>query len=483
MLKKITTSSVFIIALLGTVSAMATDVPITTFPLSRYNQDINYWINPKNPDYHQPLISLSQQKKQLKKYYEHYCATGPQALSPWGYKYVKNNLKNGLTEHVVEKNIIKAHSNASQKNQKSIGYAENFKPYDECWLKDIIFNMNLKQFKSPLKYQARNRGITVKNLLGRSLPTNDPYFHNFTLPGEGYPFDNLQDSAIWAGTPVYIIGQTRDHQWYLILTSSFVTWVESDGIARTKQSFVNKWQKNAKQKMVAITTNNLSVFDTKKQYRFNTYIGAVFPGKNTYKNSISVLIPATDENHYAKIMVANIRKTDATVMPLRATPNNFVTIMSDLLGRPYGWGNMYFYNDCSAELQSFYTPFGIWLPRNSSQQIKSRKIIDISSLDTAERIKYLQENGKKFTTLVYFSGHIMMYIGNYPNPNSSAHELIAMTYQNIWGLKPKDRSYRSVIGQSALLPILKNYPEDPKLNSQANWDIFQIVHLDETQTN
>ncbi len=71
----------------------------------------------------------------------------------------------------------------------------------------------------------------------------------------------------------------------------------------------------------------------------------------------------------------------------------------------------------------------------------------------------------------------MLYIGNYPNPNSNTHEPIAMTYQNKWGLKPQDDSYRAVIGQSALLPMLTNYPEDPKLNSLAGEKYFQMTYL------
>ena len=152
--------------------------------------------------------------------------------------------------------------------------------------------------------------------------------------------------------------------------------------------------------------------------------------------------------------------------------------MSTLLGRPYGWGNMYFYNDCSAEILNFYTPFGIWLPRHSSEQAKIGKLVDKSAEDVVGRIKYLIENGKKFTTIVYIGGHVMLYIGNYPNKNSDLHEQMAMTYQNIWGLKPADGSYRSIIGMSVLLPILAFYSEDLDISSLASRKLFQIIYLD-----
>lgn len=458
-------------------SAAAIEVPITIFPLDKYDQDINHWVKPSDSDYNKLLIKLADQKKHLKKYYNHYYATSDKALSPWSSKYVNKILQQKLAEQISEQKIISQYDNINKENPKEIGYAENFRPYSEQWIKNIIANMNLTQFILPIRYNSNNRGIAVKNLYARALPTNDPYFYNFSLPGAGYPFDILQESAVWVGTPVYIIGKTRNQQWYLVLTPNFIAWVESDGIARTNQAFITTWQKHAKQKMVAITKSNISIFDNNNQYRFNAYIGAIFPGKSSNKKTISMLIPRANSYHNAKISIAKISAKNATIMPLKATPHNFANIISNLIGRPYGWGNIYFYNDCSAELQNLYAPFGIWLPRNSSVQTKNNSMVDQSSANLSERLKYLTEHGKKFTTIIYTGGHIMLYLGNYPNPNSTAHELMAMTYQNIWGNSPLDKSYRAIIGQSVLLPMLQIYPEDPKLNSLANRQYFQVSYL------
>ncbi|MBU0743969.1 MAG: SH3 domain-containing protein [Gammaproteobacteria bacterium] len=427
------------------------------------------------------MIKSTAQKNLLREYYNHYYATGVNAKSPWDNRYIKETLEKSLAPYILEQKIRGSFDNSSNSNPKKIGYGVNFRPYSAVWINEIIANMNLKQFSSPFKYRPNNRGIAVRNLLARALPTNDPFFYKLSLPGEGYPFDNLQESAIWAGAPVYIIGETSDKQWLLVLTSSYIAWVESDRIAKTSESFIKKWQQYAKQKMVAITKNKLSIFDLENQYRFNAYIGAVFPGKNINKNTITVLIPIADTYHRAKISFARLNKKDAKIMPLEATPHNFVTIMSSLLGRPYGWGGMYFYNDCSAELQSLYTPFGIWLPRNSSAQINAREKIDLSENSMEEHLKHLLENGKKFITIIYIGAHTITYMGKYPNPNSAAHEPIALTFQNVWGnLKPADGSYRAVVGKSVLLPLLTKYPEDPKINSQANHKYFQISFLDKT---
>lgn len=69
-------------------------------------------------------------------------------------------------------------------------------------------------------------------------------------------------------------------------------------------------------------------------------------------------------------------------------------------------------------------------------------MVDLSQANTDERLRYLKEHGKPFTTLVYIPGHIMLYIGNAAINGRS----VPMTYQNIWGLRPADSKSRSIIG-------------------------------------
>ncbi len=140
---------------------------------------------------------------------------------------------------------------------------------------------------------------------------------------------------------------------------------------------------------------------------------------------------------------------------------------------------MYFYNVCSAELKNLYTPFGIWLPRRLSDQAYAGNMIDMTSATPEQRIEYLKNNGHPFTTLVYIGDHIFMYIGNHPNPNSQGHELVPMTYQTMWGIRPNPPIRRAIIGQSVIFPLLLQYPEDASLNSQANKSHFPVTYFND----
>jgi hypothetical protein len=239
--------------------------------------------------------------------------------------------------------------------------------------------------------------------------------------------------------------------------------VQSNGVAKASEDFIQQWQENAKKCLITIITNNIDL-----------YIGTVLPVKNIHNDSIDeILIPIGDSDGNAKIATKHlINKDDAVIMPFKMTPHNFAIVIKSLLNKPYAWGNLNFHNDCSSELQDIFAPFGIWLPRNSSSQIAyhdevTRKVIDLSALTAKDRIKYLIENGKKFTTIIYIDGHIMLYIGNYP---------MAMTYQNFYAM-PEDGYYRQIIGKSVFFPILEKYQENLNLTSLANKPTFKLLFL------
>lgn len=456
------------------VNARADQDNINQFPLNNYNQDISAWINPNDADYNKPLLTTEVEQQRQDEFYNHYFGTE----SPWTASYVNPIFHQSAPDDLksLEQNILDFFSNQN-KSAENIGYGENFLPYPENWLNAIAKNVNLAQFNN-LSYQEKNRAIAIENLSARALPTDDPHFYSFKIAGQGYPFDNLQMSSIWVGTPLYILGESLDHAWVLVLTPDFISWVKSSGIARTSETFVNQWGSIAKNSLAAITHTQTSILDEKKQFLLYAYIGTVFPAEKKIL-ATKILFPVADNNHRATIKYLNIPTDDFVLMPLKATPHHFANVMATLIGRPYGWGNIYFYNDCSAELKSLFTPFGIWLPRHSSNQVSAGKMVDMTAASSTQRLAYLMTNGQKFMTIVYIGGHIFLYLGNYADPNNRDHALMALTYQNIWGLSPNPPLRRAVIGKAVLLPLLPQYPEDSSLGSLAAKNNFQVAYLDQ----
>ncbi|WP_049753050.1 SH3 domain-containing protein [Rickettsia bellii] len=248
---------------------------LTLFPLEKYDQNVSTWLNPDDPNYNTPLLNADTQQKYFELFYEHNCGK----LSPWDQNFVNIVLHKTSPEDIVsiQEEIISKYSNRGKKAENDIGYAENYRPYSPAWADQITYNMNIAQFAN-LDYNPNNRGIAIDNLHARALPTNDVHFYSNKIAGQGYPFDNLQETAIWAGTPLYVVGTTMDKSWSLVITpSSFITWVESKGIARTSSKFIDSWRKAAKLKLGAITQTNTNIIDLNGRSLFTAYIGSVFP--------------------------------------------------------------------------------------------------------------------------------------------------------------------------------------------------------------
>jgi len=159
-----------------------------------------------------------------------------------------------------------------------------------------------------------------------------------------------------------------------------------------------------------------------------------------------------------------------TRMPYRATPAHMAVLLKALQGRPYGWGGTGGYNDCSLELKSLFTPFGIWLPRHSATQVEGPAMVDLSAQPFQARIDYLTRYGKPFLTIIDIRGHVMLYLGNRMLNGQS----VPIVYEDMWGLTPSDASRRAIIGQSVIFPLLSHFPEDSGLQSQAARPVFRL---------
>ena len=449
----------------------ATEVPIYDFPIKSYSQNVDDYLSPDSPDYTKPLVSSDYQAAQLKQFYNHYYSTDAQALSPWSEQMIQAVIP---TVKKIEFEIIDGFDNQNKPDTKK-HYAENFKEHDEVWLNQIRKNMDLAAFDA-LTFNPENRAIAVNNTYARALPEHAPDFYHFSLPGQGFPFDNLEESAIWAGTPLYVLSVSQDKAWSLVLTpDEYFAWVKSSDIAYASNKFVSQWQQAAQAGLVAITETDASIVNKNQHFQFTGYIGAVFPFASRDADFITILTPIKNEHQQAVLTTSLVKATSATLMPLTATPKNMAGIMKQLQNRPYGWGGMFFFNDCSQELKSIFTPFAIWIPRNSGQQAKVGTPINLSKNTVDERINALKEQGHPLMTIIYIGSHVMLYLGN---KRINSQESIPMTYQNIWGMSPANKESRYIIGQSLFFPLLKQYPENFDLGSLANAPFFTLVQLD-----
>ena len=305
--------------------------------------------------------------------------------------------------------------------------------------------------------------IATANTSLRVLPTIRPGFLKPTQPGEGFPFDYWQNSGIWAGTPVYVSHVSADGAWSLVETRFAGGWVRTSDLATVDEAFMSRW---LAQPLLAVTREHVSIFGEAEPsfatsnanatqpaaFLFQGRIGTVLPLSGQDDTGYTVLVPARGTDGRAVLLTAHLAQADAAPMPLAPTPRNFALLANQMMGQPYGWGGYLENRDCSALLLDLYTPFGVFMPRNSRQQARTGAQTDISALTPEQKQSQMLSQGVPLLTLLHKPGHIMLYIGQ----GTGAYAGRALIYHAAWGLKTRDAKGaegRFVIGRTAITTV------------------------------
>ena len=319
-------------------------------------------------------------------------------------------------------------------------FGENTLPRSPEWLASLFAKAQPDRF--PL-FDAR--GITLTNTDLRAMPTQKPAFHDFAEPGEGYPFDYFQNSALWANTPVHIVHASTDNKWLLVEAGWVFGWVQARDIGLVDSQFVAAFEQN---EMAAFIKDRVPVIDAGGTFRFTGRVGGLLPVIDQQNDTALVLIAAADNKKRAVVRRARLAPGDWARFPLALTRGKLARLADGFLGQVYGWGGVYENRDCSALLRDLFTPFAIWLPRNSTQQARQGRVISLEGLSSREKTRLILEKGVPFLTLLRKPGHIMLYIGS-----SQGRPLIM---HSLWGLKTRDflqGEGRYVIGRTVITSL------------------------------
>lgn len=312
-------------------------------------------------------------------------------------------------------------------------YLENHQLATKEWFDKQIQNSNFDEYNVVPK-----KAITLKNTNVRVLPTNSPMFYNPLLPGEGFPFDYNQNSLIKINTPIMVSHLSKDKAWAYIESGSVGGWVEINNIAFVNENFIKQF-KNSNY-FVSIK-EKFPIYDP--IFREYIKVGTIFP-----KEKDNYLIAKKDDNANAIISHIQLNPNEIEAMPVLYNSENRIKILTELLNEPYGWGGLLNNRDCSSFTQDFFTPFGLYLHRNSKAQTTNGKYIDISKLTLDEKKEFIKKEGVPFSTLVYLKGHIMLYLGIKDNEPMVVH--------NVWSVRLKDKNnkeFRHIIGKSTITTL------------------------------
>ena len=318
-------------------------------------------------------------------------------------------------------------------------YGENLLRRDAAWLE------NLRRLARPEEFPNLGRpGIAVAPTSMRVLPTLEPAFADPTKAGEGFPFDYMQNTAVWPGTPLYLSHLSADGAFVLAHCRYASGWIPVNDVAFAGPAFQKEYRAHP---LLAVVRDRVPLRDESGLFRFEARVGMLLPLQAATAEGYEVLLPVRDATGRAVLVTARIAPGDAAALPLPATATNLARVASTMLGEPYGWGGLFGHRDCSAMLLDLYTPFGLGLPRNSKQQGKAGTVIPLEGLGDQDKEALILAKAAPFASLLWKPGHIMLYLGSRNGR--------AVILHDVWGLRTEERGRegRRLIGRVAVTTL------------------------------
>ena len=321
--------------------------------------------------------------------------------------------------------------NVYKPSEKRKYFGSNFRQIPQSWFDAQKENANFAGFLQISAY-----ALTSANTAVRNFPTDEPIFLNPQTPGEGYPFDYLQESTLSIAHPLFVSHLSKDRAWAFVSDDAVWGWVKVEDIKFISDEEALAYQKSS---FVTIKTDKMPVYDKGGNFLFYSRVGAILP-----------VLAQDDKNYYGKIYVRNmlrefvLPKSFSALFPLKFNDSNLKTILSSLLTQPYGWGGVDKLRDCSLFTKDLLASFGVWLPRNSRAQANMGEKINLKGLSNATKSKEIKEKGVPYLTLVHLPGHIMLYAGYKGDDIYVVHDA--------WGLKTANNG-RALIGATAITTL------------------------------
>ncbi|MGX3044298.1 SH3 domain-containing protein [Helicobacter sp. T3_23-1056] len=325
--------------------------------------------------------------------------------------------KNYIKEHFSAWELTKANPDkkavfwAQDSLLKNTGFGENLFPNSLEMTKEIYERMNIKAYPSTL-----TKAIITETTDVRAVPSDKPRFKR----ADDYPFDQWQNSLIFANTPVMITHYDTSKEWAHIQSGFVYGWVKVRDLA-----IINANEREILSKIstyILPVRDKIPIYDRKGDFLTYARIGQILGVAKEVRSDYVIYIAKREILGKATLIEARVKQKDFMKFPQSFSPMLSAQIINTMMGHKYGWGGYLSNRDCSAFIRDVFANFGLYMPRNSYSQGRwARNMVELDKLDRTQKEKYILENGVPFASILWLKGHIMLYIGEYKGKAMVAH--------------------------------------------------------------
>lgn len=279
---------------------------------------------------------------------------------------------------------------------------------------NIVTNLN----KNSAPDGACEYAICINRTDFRIYPTADNLGYSPTDTD-----DELEISGCLVNDPLIISHKSLDGQWYYVYSEYAKGWMAAKDVAivPTKE----QWKAAMPSGDFLVVTGDYITLDADavdaELSHMPFYMGTklqiinaedITIRERSVANCYVVNVPRRDESGYLYYKQALVPiSRDISYRYLDYTTENVLKQAFKCLGDTYGWGGSLDSRDCSEYAMEVYRCFGFRLPRNSTYQNKMPCNTVEWTTKTPKSTKYINLNNIRPGSILFFKGHIMLYIG------------------------------------------------------------------------
>lgn len=335
---------------------------------------------------------------------------------------------------------------------KTPGFGEHLQANTLAYTGDILESMQIKSYPS-----MSHKAIITTTTSVRAVPTLKPMFNK----ENGYPLDRWQNSLIFAGTPVLITHASKDKAWMHIQSGFVYGWVESSHVGILSNEQIKAIR--AFDSYLTSTKDKIPLYNDSGNFIMYARIGQIFPSSANHNKSgkVALIVYTQMPQNKVKKEIVYAPSSAFSKFPLALESSNIAKSINAMIGQRYGWGGLFENRDCSSFIRDIFAQYALYLPRNSKAQIHyGKNSIDLSKMNPKDKEAYIIANAIPFQSILWQSGHIMLYIGQLKGKAIIAHSAWSVTtgkrYENMLGgvvitTLHVGKEYNSTFNKSPLL--------------------------------